>query len=238
MRHFDHLCTSNFVLLLLTAACSGRVVALSSAEGGLSALSGGPGGNTSADAAPDIGSTSTTSSSTGGDGGSGGGTDVGSSSTVGSSVGGTGGVPIEAGGGGGNDQPPPVVDAGSDGRYDIVVINGWQWDVNCPLSIDEFCAQQDIAGARCIRKWSDAMVRTNWCGGGIDFVGVLGECHGYLVAEALGSGAFFTYYYDATTGDLVHVDSDAIPSFTKCVAGVSGSRFDVFGCGPGGSSCP
>src|SRR5262245_52308484 len=120
MRHFNHFRTSNFVLLLLTAACSGRVIALSSAEGGLSGLTGGggDGGAANVDAAADIGSTGTTGAATGGGAGTGGTTDVGSGSTVGSSVGGTGGVQTDAMGGGGGEPPPPeqppVGDAGPD----------------------------------------------------------------------------------------------------------------------------
>jgi hypothetical protein len=125
--------------------------------------------------------------------------------------------------------PDGAVIVGSDG--------GWKWNVSCPQTIDEFCDDTASTTTPCIKKWSDASLPATWCSQGLAPT-MIGYCHGYWAVSVFPESKFTTFYYDVGTGNLVHVDSNAIPSFTQCIAGVSGSRFDIFGCDYGEVACP
>jgi hypothetical protein len=119
----------------------------------------------------------------------------------------------------------------------------WE-DLNCPLSITDYCANDGFYGAPCIANWSQAQDLSAWCShGNVNAVAIGGSCDGYgrvtvfftpdsAVPQWLRTGGtdlFFVYYYDAATGVPVRVDSLSVPSVTQCVAGVPGVRF-TYGC--------
>ena len=134
-------------------------------------------------------------------------------------------------------QPEPVpVSAGDPPAVDS---SGWIWNVACPSSLAELCADGGASGRPCVRDWTTASDPATWCAEpNFSDVSIWPPCKGHRVVSlfgsttSLGPSTFLFYYYDATTGELLHVDSNGVPSVSTCVAGVSGSRYDVFGCEP------
>jgi hypothetical protein len=128
----------------------------------------------------------------------------------------------------GDGRLPVLSDGGSDAFPPYVGDSGWEWNVNCPRSIDGLCAGGETP---CVRDWADASKPATWCAvSTVEAINFLGSCGGYWVVLVFGKANsatdFLEYHYDVFTGKLVRVDSDAIPSVTQCVAGVSGAHLD------------
>jgi hypothetical protein len=144
------------------------------------------------------------------------------------------------------DAKPDVPDASTDAPPEQIVVgdSGWQWNVACPGSVADLCLDGGQPGSPiCVAEWAQASQPSTWCALGASHVAPEAYCNGYYVVSVYGAdpqdrSAGIYYFYDVNTGALVHVDSNAIPSFTKCVAGESGSRFDTFGCNYGWVDCP
>jgi hypothetical protein len=111
----------------------------------------------------------------------------------------------------------------------------WTWDLECPSGVADYCERD---GAVCVANWSEAKSLASWCDDpNVSAVALASSCKGYDVVSAHGIDAtgdnpnlFNTYYYDEISGDLVHIDSNRVPSHTQCVAGDSGTQLDIFGC--------
>lgn len=154
---------------------------------------------------------------------------------------GAGGSAATGSGSGAKDagDEPPVSGAPVACPSDIVVgQNGWRFEVACPTSVAHFCAQSASGAAPCILDWSDASRKEAWCSKpGVTAFVYIPACKGFNAVSVFGDTPvgsehqlFNTYYYDLQSGDLVHVDSNAIPSFSQCVAGECGSVYDIFFC--------
>jgi hypothetical protein len=146
-----------------------------------------------------------------------------------------------------SDAKPAARDASTDGpppEQIVVGDSGWKWNVACPASVADFCAGSGLGNEPiCVDSWGQASKPMSWCSIGASGVTLYGYCNGYYVVGVEGADprdrfSDLQYFYDFDTGALVHVDSNAIPSFTKCVAGESGSVFSLFGCNYGIVKCP
>lgn len=144
----------------------------------------------------------------------------------------------DAGGTANNTNPGGSGAAGpstSGGSGIVVGENGWRWNLDCPRTLAEYCA---LDGAVCLTNWDEGSSVDDWCAhSNVTALSLAANCNGYdqvsvFGVDAIGGASemFNVYYYDLTTKQLVHVDSNSVPSYTQCVAGESGTKLDGFGC--------